>query len=343
MKTWYGIVVALCCMLWAVGSAFAGHPVEGKDSKVVLDGVSFLKYYYNVGHHDPASKSFNAFEIDRIYVTAKYHPSDNLMFRVTTDVRRYDIAVGTKNEQPFFIVLKYGYLEMKGYVPNAALIVGQHGAPIVGFLEKQWGFRSVYNVMIDKDLGISSTYLGVGVSGKAANKLVDYAVTIANGNKWRKRESDKYKALLGRVTLCPVPGLAVSGLVKVNADASPSSDYMDTWLGGTVALEKGKFTVAGDVMLKTDKKGPDAEDVKGQGISVYGRVEAIPSVTVFGRLDIVDPNTDTDDDGYNRIIAGVARTLTKKVKAIVDVNAVTYEESGKDTDLTAELRMEVGL
>lgn len=341
MKRLYGVVVALCYVLLAVSLASAGNPVEGKNSKVTLDGVSFLKYYYNVGHHDPASKSFNAFEVERIYLTGRYRPSDKLMFRVTTDVRRYDAKGGS--EQPFFIVLKYGYVEIKGCVPNAVTILGQHGAPIVGFLEKQWGFRSVYNVMVDKDFGISSTYLGVGLKGKAANKRVVYAVTIANGNKWRKRESDKYKALLGRVTVIPMSGLALSGLVKVNADASPSSDYMDTWLGGTVAFQKEKFTVAGDVMLKTDKQGPGMEDVKGQGISVYGRVQAMPSVTVFGRLDIVDPNTDTDNDGYNRIIAGVARNLAKKVKAIVDVNAVTYEESGKDTDLTAEIRMEVGL
>ena len=301
--------------------------------------MSFLKYTYNVANHDAGKKSLNGFEVERIYVTGKYYASDDVMFRVTTDVRRYDQGA----EQPFLIVLKYGYVEVKGYVPCATIIMGQHGAPIVGFLEKQWGFRSVYKVLADKDLGISSTYLGVGLKGTAADKKVNYAVTIANGNKWRKRESDKYKALLGRVTVTPTAELAVSGLVKLNTDASPSSDHMDTWFGGSVAYKAKKFALGGDVILKTDKKGPDADDVKGQGISVYGRVEVKPQVTVFGRLDIVDKNTDLDDDAYNRIIAGCAHNLTKKVKAIVDLNAVTYEKSDKDTDLTAEIRMEIGL
>ena len=342
MKRFYAGVAVLCCVLLAVGSALAGNPVEGKNSKVTLDGVSFLKYTYNVANHDAAKKSLNGFEVERIYVTGKYYASDDadhqVMFRVTTDVRRY--AQGS--EQPLLIVLKYGYVEVKGHIP-VTVILGQQGAPIVGFLEKQWGFRSVYKVMADKDFGISSTYLGVGVKGTAADKKVDYAVTLANGCKWRKHETDKYKALLGRVTVKPTPEVAVSGLLKVNADASPSSDYMDTWFGGTVAYKAKKFAVGGDLLLKTDKKGPGTDDVKGQGISVYGRVEVKPKLNVFGRLDIVDKNTDVDDDEYNRIIAGCAHNLTKKVKAIVDVNAVTYALSDKDTDLTAEIRMEVGL
>ena len=336
-------VAVIGVVLLMTGLSWAGeNTVAGKNSKVTLDGVVFAKYFYTVAHHDAAMKSFNGFEVERVYATAKYKMADNYMFRFTTDLRRYgDLKGGT--EQPLLIVVKYAYLEMKGKVPNGTIVFGQQGAPIVGFLEKQWGFRSVFKVMADKDLGISSTYLGVGLKGTVAARKVSYGVMLANGNKWRKQESDKYKALLGRVTVNPTSDVALSGLLKVNANASPSSDHMDSWFGGSVAYKADKFAVGGDVLLKTDKKGPGKDDVKGQGISVYGRVMPRDKYALFGRADIVDKNTDQDNDAYNRIIVGLAINLAKKVKEMVVLNMTTYEEDGKDADVLLEYRLEIGL
>ena len=78
---------------------------------------------------------------------------------------------------------------------------------------------------------------------------------------------------------------------------------------------------------------------QGLSISVVPHLGDVASLLV--RLDQWDPNTDTDDDGVLRVLAGVTKDFTKKVNA-----GLLYERSQQENQDDPEhgvfVRMQAG-
>ena len=82
--------------------------------------------------------------------------------------------------------------------------------------------------------------------------------------------------------------------------------------------------VSADVNLQTLGQGLTADDLKQSALSFFGNIylnDLLPptsflrTLTLYGRYDQYDPNTDVDDDGYSLLIAGVECSPVKGVKA----------------------------
>jgi hypothetical protein len=85
----------------------------------------------------------------------------------------------------------------------------------------------------------------------------------------------------------------------------------------------GVAAVAKDSALTT----PVSAERKGRVFSTFGVLRVPPSskLQFIGRLDLVDPNTDADDDRQTRVIVGVGYQLTPNLRLLADLDKVSYQ------------------
>ena len=99
---------------------------------------------------------------------------------------------------------------------------------------------------------------------------------------------------------------------------------------------KGKFlTVLGEYLSSWDGDSDDSLTGAGFGGSValdVGKLMGKSSHGVFGKVEQFDPNTDMEDDGNLRILAGVFCEVTKGLKFALDYEAISYQDDSKDTE-----------
>ena len=100
-------------------------------------------------------------------------------------------------------------------------------------------------------------------------------------------------------------------------------------LGYSNRLDLGfdvNFQTTGDGY--NDSTGVELEDVKSSGLSFFGTLyfngltesdSFLRTLNLFGRVDILDPNTDKVDDGNSLMIVGVECTPTKGFKASMNI------------------------
>jgi hypothetical protein len=90
-------------------------------------------------------------------------------------------------------------------------------------------------------------------------------------------------------------------------------------------------------------QGAGVDDKKQSAISVFGALHLkslvgeqslLKTLSLFGRTDISDPNTDAvnDKDGNTLIIAGVECTPIKGVAASVNFRSKGYQDSAKKAE-----------
>jgi hypothetical protein len=93
------------------------------------------------------------------------------------------------------------------------------------------------------------------------------------------------------------------------------------------------LTLAGEYAMTRDRRDdppapalPDPETVSGRVITAFGvlRIPRSP-VSVIGRVDVVDPDTDGPDDRRTRYIGGVAYQVTPNLRLLADVDHLAYE------------------
>ncbi|NLI15372.1 MAG: hypothetical protein GX409_03700, partial [candidate division Zixibacteria bacterium] len=81
-------------------------------------------------------------------------------------------------------------------------------------------------------------------------------------------------------------------------------------------------------------QGANVDDLKSSAISIFGNLKfrslvgedsPFRTLGLFGRYDIVDPNTDVDDNGSSLLIAGVECTPVKGVAASLNFRNKSYQ------------------
>jgi hypothetical protein len=329
-----GIVLAA-----AAGSAMAGEPVEGKNNKMTLDGVlwSSYRYYLEDFSTTNASKDINGFTIDRVYFTMTSQLTD----RITGRAR---IEAQNANQGEIRTFLKTADLQVKepfGLKDNT-LRFGQTEGLISNFLERFWGYRIVSKTVTDRYFDFSTTWLGAGLNGKWAGGMVETDVVIMNHVAYDEDVTDghpKYKALGGRVYVMPIKegaakGLGFGGYAQYAPVEHPSAENNVMWYGAHAFLEGEKFVAGVEYDSRKDKVSD--QDLTGSAISFLGRYKANEKIEVFGRVDMVDPNTDVDEIVFPdqslshaatmNIMLGLSHSYAKTLRSIVDVSVRQYSD-----------------
>ncbi|MAF27170.1 MAG: hypothetical protein QF819_04905 [Gemmatimonadota bacterium] len=313
-----GVAVAAC-----LAPAFAG------ESAVQTGATFYFDYFASLSDAD-SSEAERGFRVRRSYLTVK-KSWDDLMFRFTTDV---DTKYGTDNLNVF---VKYAYLQWKGLIPGATVLIGQHSPGTNAWTEKRWGLRSVSMAMSDERKWTHSAVLGVGAKGECGESGLSYAVSINNGNGYKSPLARDGQGFAGRIAWAGNSGLIVSGMASSNnpGDADDANLYFE----GSGGFTQG--TASCLVQYGRFEDGPSG--VVATGISAFARVGAGDLGQLFARIDIVDEDTDTASDGETVLTGGFDIELSPGFHLQPNVRVVNHEDGNEDSETEARLTFFAGI
>ncbi|NQV42722.1 MAG: porin [Candidatus Marinimicrobia bacterium] len=260
-----------------------------KDTKI--GGDTYFHYTYE----DADNSSFN---LSRAYFTFSKEVNDQVSYKFQTDI-------GGGGPSDYTVYLKNANLSYKS--DFGKLVFGLQGMNMFKIQEDTWGYRFIEKSAMDMYKYSSSA--DMGISWEKSLGAITPSVMISNGTGYKKDEDDAYKklsvrVLYGKATL--KQGFNAGAVVSMEA-----KDYDD----GTGNMEKGGTTVFGAFaagVFGPIKVGGEyatlskdmGSAVTGNVLSVYGNFNINKMISGFGRFDLVDPDADTENNGYNYLIIG---------------------------------------
>lgn len=309
--------------LVAVGALFAfGAQAQAQQAaqapQVTVSGLVYTQYQYS----DAPIAAKSTFDMTRAYVNVLGRFANGINTRVTLDI----LPSATTNQ---VYRLKYAYAAWTPARSNLTYKLGMIHTPFVDWEETLWDYRMQGPIAVDRNpLGGPSTMtaadIGVGVDGHWNGERINAQFTIVNGEGYSGGTGDFRKDVEGRVSVRLQPtndnsrvgGLRATGYVgigKVTGTGADRNRYL-----GMLSYKTNQYTLAGEFVSVKNAA------VTGSIISAFGVYHLAPpsKVTVIGRVDVVDPNTNVANDGNTRIIAGASYQLSPNVRLLADLDRV---------------------
>lgn len=323
--------------------AFAG---EGDKPVVGVGGTMYAHYGYDLTE---GAEGANAFDIDRLYVEAKTQLEGPYSFRFTLDVGRekeqdielMDAAgatyeVGVPEDPKIRVFLKYAYLEYKTPIEGLKLRAGAAPTGFVGFYDNFWGQRFTTKAFTDEFKVLDSSDIGIHFMGTHAEKMVDWQLSLMNGEGYGSPEENSGKTAQVRLTLDPLKDgksgkLPISGFASY--EAVPDGDPVLVYVGA-LGYDMKYFLVWGEYV------GQSQGEAAGSGFSgtVMGKVPDM--FNVYARVDRWDGDSSAEDDSTMRMIGGLSRKLVKGVIVAGQYERTTEEAAPDMPEHGVFLRME---
>lgn len=311
----------------------------GQDKpQVKVGGVVYAQYLYQLA--DEADGA-NNYDVTRAYVNVTGAFGGGFATRVTSDV--YRVADGS-----LALRLKYAY---GAYTPEGSPItlkLGQMQTPWIEFEEALWDFRMQGTVAVDRNGYMSSSDFGAGLDGSWGKDAVTTQLGLYNGEGYNRTPGDKGKDVMGRVSLrlLPTDDMSRTGGVRLSGygqHGSPTGGGVRQRAIGMLSFRSMLVTLAGEYVLTRDRLDdppapalPDPETIEGRILGAFG-VLRIPSspLSVIGRVDVVDPDTETTGDRRTRYIGGVAYQATPNLRLLADIDHLSYQGGAPTPALAA--------
>lgn len=330
-----------------------------------LNGRLYANWNLNM---TDGAESANSFNVGRAYVTAKSKLSEFTSVRITTDIRSTDAFDGYS----IILKYGYIDWKPKFGQKNLKVRFGLQPTLYIDNMNKLWGRRYLEKTVGDKNKFLTTSDLGVsaivnlgekGKNGYAALQILNgtkYSnVEELNKNKdfglfallkpFANNENMKRSKLLGQiysgtqnVSLMPDEDTTLTG---VDMEASQYKNQIVS-IGGMLGYSN-TLDLCFDANFQTKGQGYDEitgaelDDKKLSGLSFFGTLyfEGLTesdsfgrTLNLFGRFDILDPNTDIDNDGKSLFIVGLECYPTKGFKASLNLRSTGYELDEKDSD-----------
>ena len=309
-------------------SALPGVSAAQGTPQVKVGGVVYAHYLYQLT--DEADGA-NNFDIARAYVNVLGTLGGGFATRVTADI--YRVADGSLAYR-----LKYAY---GAYTPKDSPItfkLGQMQTPWIEFEETLWDYRMQGTVAVDRNGYMSSSDFGAGIDGSWAHEAVSLQAGVYNGEGYNRTPGDKGKDVMGRVSFRVLAsdeasrtgGLRLSGYGQ---HGSPTGGGVRQRALGMLSYRSKLLTLAGEYALTRDRLDnppapalPDLATIEGRVVTAFGvlRIPRSP-VSLIGRVDLVDPDTEAVDDQRTRYIGGVAYQVTPNLRLLADIDHLSYE------------------
>lgn len=317
------------------------------NSKASETKVSGRLYSYWMMDLSDYADNANEFGLSRAYVTVKSKLSDYTSVRITTDLRK------TTGFNGYSIILKYGYLDWTPKFGNNNLKFrfGLQPTQYIDYMNKLWRRRYLEKTVSDFRGFLTTSDFGAGLFinlGKKG-KFGSVAINVWNGTKYTDiTEKNKYKDLSGFILLKPFTSNVSFERTKLvgqyylgtqNLEILTSMDVADydrkiLSLGGILGY-RNTVDIGIDLNWNTEAMGPSVPDITESGLSFFGTfyfrdlAEAssfISTLNLFGRVDLYDPDTDTDNDAQTTFFGGVETVPVKGFKASVNFRTVNFED-----------------
>lgn len=249
-------------------------------------------------HYTYEDADNNSFNMSRAYFTFAKTVNQNVSYKFQTDI-------GSGGPTAYSVFLKNANLSWKSDLGK--MVFGIQGMNMFKAQENTWGYRFIEKSAMDKAKYSSSA--DMGIKWQKSYGAITPSVMITNGVGYKKAEDDGFKKLSLRL-------LYGSEKLKKGFNAgvvlsSESKDYVDgagesqqggtTVVGGFAALVTGPLRLGGEYAMMSQEM---ATDISANLLSIYGNYKINESISGFGRIDMVEPDVDTEDDGYNYLIIG---------------------------------------
>lgn len=292
-------------------------------------GYFWIRYTYNNPTTPEVEANPNFFSIDRGYVRWKAE-SEPVSFRGTIDITNTKDATDASD---WDIRLKHAQADwtlpgVGQYLPAATLMIG---------LQKvHFGTVDIWEYpLIEKNLEqteglMSSADLGIGFHGLLPRSYGDFSFQAFNGNFYtRVTENNTNKAICGNLALTLVPGVTMKGsfwISKVPAGDTIIEQIGQSRYASVLTLRYGHLTAFGEYLFIKDG------EIKGMGYMAFAEYAVTKAVSILGRCDYYDADTDTDNDAHNRIIAGLNWKVSDHLLTQVNYQIMTYENEARESE-----------
>jgi len=336
-------------VLLAVGIILAASWASAADETTV-QGTLYAHWTWDLS--DGADDA-NEFALSRAYVTVRSKLSEYTSVRITADLRETD------NFDGYSVILKYGYIDWKPKFVSDFLTVrfGLQPTLYIAYVQKTWGRRYVSRVATDLAGFRTSSDLGVGafLDFTDHGAPVTAAFHVWNGTSYSEvEELNKQKDFSGLVMVKPAE--ESDDFKGTQFFARYHMGYQNEEIPATVDaadFKSNTFSVSGllayrrtidagfDLSFNEHGRGAGMEYLSRTAYSIFGTVyledfagpdSPLRTLNLFGRMDINDPDTDTDDDGDTMLIGGLECFPAKGFRASVNLRNISYESAAVDDE-----------
>ena len=302
---------------------------------VTVGGVVYTQF---AGQLDSLNSS--NFDVTRAYVNVIGRFSGGFMTRVTADVSH---GTGTDGSDAYR--LKYAFVN---WTPEGSALTYRFGlitTPFIDWEEQLWDYRMQGSVAVDRNSFMTSSDFGAGIDGNINKEMLDFQASVVNGTGYGATPGDMHKMYAARVSVrllesddaSRVGGLRLTGYAQ---GGNRLKGGTSTRFIGEASYRSKNILLAGEYVATNDS-AVGAAPVKGKVISVYGWF-GIPNtpVRIVARYDNLDPNTSAANDQQTRIIGGISYQLSANVRAMADVDHLSFENSARAKITTALFQLQ---
>ena len=286
------IILSALAFIMLAGNNFAQEAAA--DFKP--SGKAFMKVYTNYHSTWTNGEANKVFEIQRAYFGYQYQLSEYISGRLTLDVGDPDFG-----NFEMTAYLKHAYVQFRKNRLTAK--IGMIGLHQYKLQEDLWGGRYLYKSFMDEHRFGPSADLGAYVAYNI-HEMLQLDVTIANGEGFKKLESDTALKYSVGATLMPLKGLDL----RASYDRMGKDSAQQT-LAIYAGYSNEKIALGAEYNHQLNYKRFNGHD--RSGVSLYGSYQ-LEKVRFFGRYDMLSSptlSTDTDPWNYARdgqlVIAGV--------------------------------------
>ena len=279
-------------------------------------------------------------DVKRFYLILNHTFDEIWSANLTTDFN----YVSADSETQLFV--KKAYLQAK--LADAFFVrAGSADLAWVPFVEENYGYRYVEQVLLDRLKFGTSADWGVHAGGKVADGTVGYAASLVEGNGYKNPTRSKSLDAEARVSFMPIKGLTAgigfySGKLGKDVEATTTpAIHTASRYDALVAYTNDNFRVGGEY-FSADNWTAVTSVAKDQadGFSGWGSFNFTKQVAGFVRYDNDKPNKDTapnkKEEYYN---AGVAF----KPRKGVDLAVVYKHDEVKNASVTTTQYDEFGV
>ncbi len=315
--------IVLVLLLGVMVFGYASAPIYG---------YFWTRYTFeNPTTPEDVDENENYFSIERGYVRwqTKTVP---VSFKGTIDISSKS---GATDASDWNVRLKYAQADWKlpyigDAIPDAKAIIGLQ--KIYFGIMDLWEYPLIEKNLEEVEKKMSSADLGIGFHGLFPKGYGEFSVQVFNGNFYTDvTETNTNKALCGNLALIPFPGVMVKGSYwyaeqPFEVDTLTIEQVDHNRYAGLLRVKYGPVTVFGEYL------GTKDHETDGMGYSGFAEFELTNKVSVLGRYDYFDPDTDVDNNAHSRIIGGLNWKVSKHLLWQNNYQIKMYEDDSHDED-----------
>lgn len=300
---------------------------------ITVAGVIYANYSYAL-KADSTLKPVahgNNFELSRAYIRVLGKLPQGVQTQITVDV---DGRKAASNQQSFR--LKYAFVSWTPEKSPLTYKIGMIHTPWNDFEESMWDYRMQGTIPMERAGYITSSDIGVGVDGMWGYDKIALQAGVYNGEGYSNAPGDQRKDVEARLSVRlmrtdlagRLGGLRLSGYAQIGKANGGGTRQRFI---GMLSYKTKLVTLAAQAGFATDSTSAAQPKQKGRVLAAFGVLKLGDSskVSLIGRVDQVDPNTDSVStvpatrlavNKQTRIIAGVSYVLSPNLRLLADVD-----------------------